>query len=68
MYLPFEVIPLAAASEVVSKNLGEIPYLQCSYRLYDFLLAPPNTDIDKIGRPPTSGLDTCSSVGQMAAL
>ena len=34
------------------RNLGVIPGLKGSIWFHDFWLAPPNKDIDKIGRPP----------------
>ena len=33
------------------RNLGVIPGLKGSIWFHDFWLAPPNKDIDKIGRP-----------------
>ena len=46
-----KVIPLLSLSRLYHK-LGYDPWLFDSYRLNGFLLAPPNKDIDKIGRPP----------------
>ena len=45
------VHPHTASSQVVS-YLGRDPWLKGSIWLNDFWLAPPNKDIDKIGRLP----------------